>query len=34
MHETSVICEVIDIVLKAAKDNFLEKITKVILDVG
>ncbi len=25
MHETAVICEVVDIVLKTAKDNALEK---------
>ncbi|HCL4437049.1 hydrogenase expression protein HupH [Clostridium botulinum] len=34
MHDTAVICEVVDIVLKTAKDNFLEKITKVILHIG
>ncbi|HDK7169372.1 TPA: hydrogenase maturation nickel metallochaperone HypA [Clostridium botulinum] len=34
MHETAVICEVVDIVLKTAKDNALEKITKVILRIG
>lgn len=34
MHETAVICEVVDIVLKAAKDNDIKKITKVILRIG
>lgn len=29
MHETAVICEVVDIVLNTAKDNFLEKLQKL-----
>ncbi len=29
MHETAVICEVVDIVLKAAKDNDIKRLQKL-----